>query len=217
MKRIPLLKNNLSPAEITQIREFLREKHFKKGEAIINQNEVCARIFLVLSGRVKLTLTSLSGDEQVLEILETGGTCSCHTSLGEAKCGWTAVAMEPTSVWFVRKDVFVKLARTNPNLMAALNALFSDRIQCFTRLVGELTLYSGRERLARYFLSLPTASPQHPDIVNLHLTREELAQLLNMTRETVMRQLAYLVKAKCITATTRRSFILNREALAKVR
>src|SRR3989338_7197549 len=119
----------LSEGELEAVKQCLREKSFEKGESLFLEGNACERVFFVKAGRVKLSRTSSSGREQILETLGPGDTCACNPGSTAWHCASTAVALTPCSAWFLSRENYVRLVQTNAKLSQALNRLFAERLR----------------------------------------------------------------------------------------
>lgn len=214
IRDVPLFKN-LSEAEFQAVRQCLKEKSFQKGESLFLEGSLCERVFFVRSGRVKLTRTSSSGREQILETLGPGNTCACNPGASNWHCSSTAIAITPCSVWFLSRENYIKLVQTQSKVSQALNRLFAERLQCFSALIEEVSLKDSRKRLVRFLLGmLPEGA--NKDTLAVSFTREELAQRLGMARETVARQLSQLKSKKLIDIKSHQIVLRDKAGLEKL-
>lgn len=215
LKDISLFKG-LAPADLTAIKACLKEKSFDKGESLFLQGTECTRIFFVKTGRVKLFRIGPSGREQTLQTIEEGDTCSCNPGTTEWMCAATAQALTPATVWFLSTADYARLVKNNPDLARALNRLFAERIQCLNSLVEEVSLKDSRKRLIKFLMDLAKPDSGPAATIPLPFTREEMAQRIGTTRETVERQLSQLKNRGLIELGRRQVVLKNREALQKI-
>ena len=218
IENIPFFQG-LSVQEIVSIKSCLKEKTFGKGESLFLEGNVCERVFFVKSGRVKLYRTSSSGREQILETLGPGDTCACNPCSLQWSCSSSAVALTPCSVWFLSRDHYVNLVKTNTKLVHTLNHLFAERLQCFSSLIEEVSLKDSKKRLIKFLLDMLDESDQinkSQCYLLIPFTREELAQRIGAARETVARQLYQLKRKKLIDIKPMQIIILNKEGLKKL-
>lgn len=218
IENIPFFQG-LSNQELTSIKGCLKEKAFGRGESLFLEGNVCERVFFVRSGRVKLYRTSSSGREQILETLTPGDTCACNPGSLKWGCSSSAVALSPSTVWFLSRDNYVELVKTNMKLSQTLNRLFAERLQCFSSLIEEVSLKDSKKRLIKFLLDMLEESSHESKSSGsllISFTREELAQRIGAARETVARQLYQLKRKKLINIRPRQIVILNKQGLQKL-
>ncbi len=218
VKDIPLFQS-LSSKEIDSIKTCLKEKSYEKGEILFSEGEMCQRIFIVREGRVKLYRISSSGREQVLETLNAGDTCACNPGSTVWSCSSTAEAVTRCTVWYLSRDAYVNMVQKNPTFAQTLNRLFAERLRCFSSLIEEVSLKDVKKRLVKFLLDIKDSKPtklQSKDTLSVPFTREEIAQRLGATRETVARHLSELKQEELIDIKPKQVIIRNRTGLEKL-
>ena len=131
----------------------------------------------------------------------------------------TGQALTRCTVWVLPKKDYVRLIESNPRLSRLLNRRFAESLQHFSSLISELSSEDSRKRLAHLLLELLAKSGSkdaEKAVLPVPLTREELAQMIGTTRETVVRQLYDLKRRKLIDIQSRKIVILDRQGLKKL-
>ena len=146
------LFQGLSPSELEAIRSRLKERSYSKGEILRFSGDLCQQIFIVVSGRVKIYRTASSGREQILEILDAGGTCACNPASSVWHCSATAEALTPCTVFFLPREDYVQMVTSSSKLTHALNRLFAERICRFSSLIEEVSLKDAKKKLIKFLL-----------------------------------------------------------------
>ena len=206
---------SLSDRELSAVKNCLREKSFAKGQNIFLEGTSCERIFFVRSGRVKLYRLGPGGREQTLETLDPGDTCACNPGAAAWHCSSSAEAVTDCTVWFLSRDHYVDLVKTNTGLAHSLNRLFAERLQCFSALIEEVSLKDSKKRVVKFLLDMLEENGAEIEL-SIPFTRQELAQRIDVARETVARQLHDLKRKKLIDIRPRRIVIRNKEDLKKL-
>ena len=213
LKKIPLFEG-LSDAELQQVSACLREKSFQKGEIVFLAGTACERVFIVQSGSVKVYRTNVaSGREQVLETLGPGQTCACQPGETDWNCSSSAEALTDCHLLYFSAPDFAKLLHTTPALSMALNRIFSGRIHCLSALVEEVSLKDVRTRVIKFLLDWPeTSAGKKPgeSLLQISLTREEIARRIGTARETVARTLHQLKEEGYLEILTHQILIKDR-------
>src|SRR6266849_2577113 len=192
-------------AELAQIARRCRVLALRKGERAFEVGEPCTGLFVIASGAIELRQTSPRGREQVLHAEGPGAT------LGEAPLfdgkGFiaSAVAVGPTRLVVVPRAEILGLCRRHPSVALAMRESMALRVRRFAKLAEDLALRSVTERLARHLEAAADGG-----VVDLELTREQLASRLGTVRELVSRALTELERRGLIER--RRSKIVLRDA-----
>ncbi|MCB9799618.1 MAG: Crp/Fnr family transcriptional regulator [Candidatus Omnitrophica bacterium] len=218
LKTIPLFQG-FSSEELDIVSKCLHPRTFKKGEMLFSEGAPCERVFIVVSGRIKLFRTASTGREQILETLSSGETCACNPGNTEWFCSSTAEALTTSQVLFLSRKDYVEIVQTNVKLSHALNEIFARRLQCFTNLIEEVSLKDVKKRLVKFLLDMLSnkhKAYQKNDALYIPFTREEIAQRLGTARETVARYLSQLKKEGLIDIKPYQIVILEKDALEKL-
>lgn len=148
--------------------------------------------FVLLTGRVKLSISSPSGKVIILRIARPGEILGLHAVVSSTGFQATAETIEPCQVSFVRRDEFLRFLREHPqaSLEAArqLSASYQEACEQL-RAIGLCD--SARERVARFVLEWAESGEMREEGVRatLTLTHEEIGQLIGTSRETITRVL----------------------------
>lgn len=215
---IPLLRN-LPKKQLDKLKEHVREKTFRKGDILSYEGNMCGRILLVRSGRIKISRTASNGREQILEVLGPGDTCVCNTGENVWQCSSSAQAMTNCNVWVLPRKYFAQLVDSDSQLSRSLNQLFAERLRKLSSLVHDVALDAPQNRLAKFLVNMLNSNEcaKHEDgTTYLKFTHEEISQRLGLVRETVTRHLQQLKRKKLIDIRARRIVILDEPGLKKL-
>lgn len=127
----------------------------------------------------------------------------------------TAETLERTETFYILRDSFLDLIRTQPEVALRLLAALSARLRAFASLIEDLSLKGVSERLAAYLLSLaPAGGPTQA--VDLDISKGELAAALGTVPETLSRAFKQLAGAGAVETKGRRVVIKDRALLERV-
>lgn len=183
------------------------------------EGDGCERVFVIQTGRVKIFRTASSGREQILEMLGPGETCACNPGSVKWSCSSSAEAATDCDVWFLSREDYVRLVKTNTKLTHALNQLFAERLMRLSCLVQEVSLNDVRKRLVKFLLDMHAdhlSQKTQGGFIPIPFTREEIAQRIGSSRETVARYLHDLKREKLIDIKPHQIIILEKESLEKI-
>jgi CRP-like cAMP-binding protein len=182
----------------------LGPRRFRRGETIFHVDDPGDALFIVTSGRVKITIPPGDGsDPAILTTVAPGGFFGELALLDGAPRSATAVAIVAVETHVLRRDTFDRLVDEQPVLRRALFAALATEIRRLTAQVGDLHFLDLPGRLARHLLrALPGgddggAWPPHVDVGEQRLpwpyTQGELAGMIGGSRQSVNRLLADFV------------------------
>jgi CRP-like cAMP-binding protein len=171
----------------------LRPRRFRKGETIFHSGDPGDALFLVGDGAVKITIPPDDGSEPaILTTIGAGGFFGELSLLDGAPRSATAVALEPTETYVLRRDAFDTLLVT-----------LVGEIRRLTAQVEDLHFLDLPGRLARHLLrTIALREGRDPATVDdltgeyrlpWPYTQSELAGMIGGSRQSVNRLLADLV------------------------
>jgi CRP-like cAMP-binding protein len=197
--------HSVPAAELERIAGRCRVLGVRKGERAFEVGERCTGLFVIVSGAIELRQASPRGREQVLHAEGPDATLG-EVPLFDGK-GFiaSAVAVGPTRLVVVPRAEVLGLCRRYPPVALAMLESMALRVRRFAELAEDLALRSVTERLARHLDAAADGG-----VVDLGLTREQLASRLGTVRELVSRALAELERRGLIER--RRSKIILRDA-----
>lgn len=193
-------------------------KNYPKGAVLFIEGTVARRVYVLCSGRVKLSLTSAEGKNLIVRIVRPGGLFGIHAALTGHPYEATAETLAPCRLDFVsRKDLLALLDRQKSFGLSLAIATSKELTEFIEQARVLLLSVSAGEKLARLLLRFGdefgenTANGIH---LQTMLTHEEIAQMVNASRETVTRSLNMLQRKHIVRAKNGDLLIRNRAALA---
>lgn len=212
LARVPLF-NSMGPEELARIALGTTEVRAGKGEQIFQRGDPCVGFHQVVFGQVKLSFTSSSGVEKVIELIGPG-----H-SFGEALMFMgspyivSAQATEDSMLLHVAKPAIYREIQHDPEFACKMLAGLSQRMHALMCDMESYSLHSGTQRVAGYLLR----ELSEPEATHLTLpaTKAVLASRLNLTPEHFSRILGELSARGMIAFKGRVVDILDPSALRR--
>jgi HD-GYP domain-containing protein (c-di-GMP phosphodiesterase class II) len=128
LKRIPLF-SEMSEYDLHQIDQITVERHYDKGEVIIEENTAAERFFVIFRGKIEITKKFEDGEEFVLGVHSDGEFFGEMAILDEGPRSATARALESTSVLEISRTDFETLLYTAPILAFTIMKELSSRLR----------------------------------------------------------------------------------------
>jgi CRP-like cAMP-binding protein len=194
----------------------LRERHYRAGAVIFRKDERCEGLFIVLSGRVRTSITSIEGREQVLKVFGPGRTFADIPVFDDEPLPADAVAVTDSTVVIVSQSDVRDLLRRHPEVALDVIRLFASRLRAYKLVVEDLSLRDVVGRVARLLRDHARGEAtlvEDSASLNLRYTQNELAAMVGSVREVVQRALKALEDAGVIQMTRGRIRITDVEAL----
>jgi CRP/FNR family transcriptional regulator len=187
-------------------RSFLESQsvgvEYPRGTVLFREGDPCDAIFVVCSGKIKVSVTSREGRTMILRIADGGDVLGMSAALGGEPFEVTAEALEPSRVRVLHlKSLQYLLHHFSDASMCVAKALAEDYKVAFDEARRFALPETPAGRLAR--LLLDWAGEAHgaktTPTITMALTHEELASMTATTRETITRTLSRFRKDKVIS------------------
>jgi CRP/FNR family transcriptional regulator len=131
----------------------------------------------------------------------------------------TAEAMEDSVVCFVKKEDFLGFLRQNPEVAVKMIEQISSELQQAEEKIEALTVMDSKRRVADLLLRLAKQyGREKPEgtLIEITLTREEMAEMIGTTQETVIRVLSGFRKEGLIKDFEKQTLLTNPERLKRI-
>jgi CRP/FNR family transcriptional regulator, nitrogen oxide reductase regulator len=190
---------------------------FGKGETIFEEGQPAHHIHFLFVGRVKIVKAAPDRD-LILEILGPGEPVGAVAVYERRPFPATAVALEPCGTISIPEREFFHLLETRPEITRRLLAGLTLRLMALNRRMADMT-GSIEYRAARLFATLAErAGQKRPGgiFVPIHLSRQEIADLVGTTIETAIRVMSRWQK-EGIVETEKDGFLIRQIAALRER
>jgi CRP-like cAMP-binding protein len=179
----------LEPAALDRLAAGMRSRRFRRGEVIFHIGDPGDALFVIVSGEVKISLPSETGDEAILATLRPGDVFGELALLDGAPRSASAAALTPTEAVILPRERFRELIATETGVRDALLASIAGELRRLTTHVEELHFLDITGRLAARLvrLSQEGGTPAADGSVRLrtNLTQADLAAMVGCTRQSV--------------------------------
>lgn len=165
---------------------------YPQGSILFVEGQAPRGVYIVCSGRVKLSTTSRDGKTLILRIAEAGEVLGLHATVSGKSYELTAESLQPCQLDFIRRDDFLKFLQNHGDACLHAAQHLSQNCQSAYEMIRSLGLsHSVSEKVARLLLEWANDGDTTKDGIRIKvsLTHEEIAQLIGTSRETVTRVL----------------------------
>jgi CRP/FNR family cyclic AMP-dependent transcriptional regulator len=209
-----VLFRKLTPHERTALATRAHMRRFEAGDTIFIMGAQHDSMLAVLSGEVKISMTSSEGKEIVLAILQPGEVFGEIAMLDGKPRSADAKALTDCHLAVLdRRDVLAAL-EGNPAAWLGLIEVLCSRLRQTDQHLVEVALLGLPARLAKALLRMTEEQDgQRPDARASRLSQHDLANLVGTTRESVNKCLREWRRAGIIRIDKRVISIADRAAL----
>jgi CRP-like cAMP-binding protein len=208
----------LTPEEILDLEDHLVRVQIRKNEFIFKEGDKPSGFVTLEEGKVKIFKEGVGGREQIIRMVKPGGFVSYRALIVGENHIASAVALEDSVIFVIDSDHFFnKLIKINALTVRLLSKLAKELGFSNSRTVT-LTQKHIRGRLAESILLLKHKYGIEPDgsTIKAYLSREDLANLSNMTTSNAIRTLSSFVSEKVIAIDGRKVKILDFQKLERI-
>lgn len=185
IRQIPLF-SGLDDRDLNEILSISEQRAYQRGEMIFSEGDDGNGFYIVETGKVKIYKLSFGGKEQILHIYGPGKPFGEVPVFTGRHFPANAQAVQKSRLIFFPRKAFVERITANPSLALNMLAVLSMRLREFTVMVENLALKEVPARLASY-LSLRMQETENQEVVQLPVSKNQLAGLLGTTPETLSR------------------------------
>ena len=166
---------------------------FPKGAVLFVEGQSPRGVFMICTGRVKLTTCSSEGKALITRIAEGGEILGLSATVSGKPYMVTAETLNPCQVNFIKREDFLRFLKENGTAcLRAAEHLSNNYHDAFDQVRSLGLSHSASEKLAKLMLEWCARGGKDTDkgiSVKLTLTHEEIAQIIGSSRETVTRLL----------------------------
>lgn len=211
--------NNLSQYLIDILMQYGSLRFYQDGEMVHYQGDPARGLYAVIQGSVKVSSISADGRECVFRYLSPGNWFGKIAMLDKSARTHDAKAISPTILLTIAPKDLTMILDKYPVFYQSLNILLCKVIRNAFTIINDSALLSVSARLAKRLLSLAEGygEPHEKGIqLSLYLTQDDLATIINTTRQTINKRLVAWEKLGWIDAKYGKIILVNLPALKQI-
>jgi CRP/FNR family transcriptional regulator, polysaccharide utilization system transcription regulator len=191
---------------------------YKRGELLLKDGEKPHGLIILSAGKVKIFKEGVGGREQILSMVRPQGFIGYPAIFADSPYRASVIAIEDSAVCIFEKDCFIKIVRKNPDLALTLMKSIAEELGFSNDRTVSLTQKHIRGRLAESLLILRDTYGYESDgkTIKVYLSREDIANLSNMTTSNAIRTLSNLATEEIISIDGRKIMILDCHRLERI-
>lgn len=208
----------LLPDQKRIVVDKFRIQHYKRGQIIYAEGDEPDNLWVLLKGKVKMYKSGVGDRIQILRLFRPVQYFGYRAYFAREPYVSTAAAFEPTTLGYIHMDYVEQLLLNNNRLaMFFIHELSKNLGGSDTKIVS-LTQKHIRGRLAESLLLLADNYGLEDDqsTLKIYMSREDLANLSNMTTANAIRTLTSFVNEHLLLVDGRKIKILDIPQLRKI-
>lgn len=208
----------LSEEEKAELEKYQTLARYKKNEFIFKEGEKPSGMQYLKEGKIKIFKEGVGGREQIIRMVKQNGLIGYRSLLADEPHNGSAVAIEESEIVTIPPDIMYNVLLRNHEFSLALMRDLARELGFSNHRTVSLTQKHIRGRLAESLLLLKDKYGFEHDQMTLrvYLSREDIANLSNMTTSNAIRTLSTFAGEKVIAIDGRKIKILDLKQLERI-
>jgi len=200
--------SDLSGEHLAAMAAMVQLRRYPKGAFIVGQHEIGTCMFLLLAGRVKVTLASPEGKELVLNYLEAPAHFGEMSLVDAQKRSADVIAVTDVELFALDGKDLTAAIQVQPRLALSLIATLSLRLRQTIGRLEDMAFHDATHRVMRVVLNMATAGLESRGVPSIQgMTHYDIATLAGTSRETASRVISRLGRDGIVTTHGRRIIV----------
>ncbi|MCG8411069.1 MAG: Crp/Fnr family transcriptional regulator [Bacteroidales bacterium] len=217
LNEIDFIFKHLTPEEHTRINNEKVCNSFKRGSIIYHEGSRTNGFYCINSGVLKIFKTGIDGREQIIAFAKRGDVIGYRSILSNELACSSAKVIDDAVLCFIPGETLISLVKTNGNFSMAMMQQTCKELGEANSFITDIAQKTVRERLAEVLLYLKNIFDLDEDnILQVSLTREELANIVGTATESVIRLLSEFKHDKLIDLNGRKIKLIDIKRLEKI-
>lgn len=180
------------PAQLAaELDELSYSLLFPTGTVLFSEGEPARGVFIVGTGRVKLSICAGDGKTLILRLAEPGDVVGLPGTLSGNPYEVTAAAIGPCRVAYVKRDSFLRFMHAHQEICLGVAEQLRKMYCSACHEIRRIGLsHSASEKLAELLVGWPVTNGDSPIRIPFPFSHEEVGQMIGSSRETVSRAFA---------------------------
>lgn len=193
--------------EIAEISRITTIKHYPKGYMVFQEGDEGDTLYIIINGRIKVSLYDDEGREYILDIIGKDGFFGELSIIDDLPRSANIITIEDSEFLVIKKIDLLKLFMENPAIAISVLKTLSKRLRAADERIRGFAFLSVEGRILRYLTEIGEKTGikiKNYLIIENGPTQIEIANSCGCSRETVSRMLKSLTQKGIISARKRR-------------
>lgn len=191
---------------------------FRKNEIVHKEGDVPTHMMMLAKGKLRVYKEGIGNKPQIIRMLKPYDFFAYRAMIANESSNTSVSAFEASVVYMVKKDAFLHVIENNNRFCYQFMVMMARDLGNSDRRTVSLTQKHVRGRLAEALLSLKQNYGLDEDgaTISMYMSREDMANLSNMTTANAIRTLSNFVDEEIIALDGRKIKILDEEKLIRI-
>ena len=215
LRSIPLF-STLGDQAIERILRIARPRSVRARAVLFDKGDAGAQLYAVLSGRLKVVTSGVTGADATFSILGPGDVFGEIALLDGHVRSARVTALESCHLVVIDREPFVEFLRASPDMAVGMLAVLAHRIRVLSERVEDAAFLDVPARLAKQIVRLAEryGEPAPGGVrLALRISQHELGELVGATRESVNKHLQSWSRRRLVAREGGRLIVRDLRAL----
>ena len=204
---------DLEPAALDQLCRYAKLSTLKRGATIFSKGDPGISLYAVISGTVKMSVSSPDGRSAIFNLIGAGDTFGEVALLDGLARTADATANTNCEIFVIDRRDFLPFVRSQPALAMKFIELLCARLRWTSDQVEQVILQDLPGRLASALIRLTEKRQLAPGDRTIAITQQEISEMVGMTRESINKQLRIWAMRNWVRLEHGAIVVLEAEAL----
>jgi CRP/FNR family cyclic AMP-dependent transcriptional regulator len=187
LRAIPLFAKVVE-TDLEAIASQLIERRYAKDTVVVEEGLAGEYMYVIRTGRVKVTKASDDGREKIMDFLEAGDFFGEMSLLDKAPRSATVRTLEPARLMALSRVAFLDLLTRSSSLSLAVIRVLTHRLRDADDQASSMSFHRVEDRVKNLFQRLARADEGDGGaLLTPLLTHQQIADMVGTSRETVTR------------------------------
>jgi CRP-like cAMP-binding protein len=207
---------DLDSEALDQLCRYAKYSTLKRGAAIFSKGDPGNSLFAVISGTVKISISSPDGRSAILNLIGAGEIFGEVALLDGLARTADATANTNCEIYVIDRREFLPFVRSQPALAMKFIELLCTRLRWTSDQVEQVILQNLPGRLASALIRLTEKHKLEPGGRTIAVTQQEISEMVGMTRESINKQLRVWAARNWVRLEHGAIVVLNAEPLREL-
>jgi len=191
---------SLDKEELKRISACKTTRTIKKGEVIFEEGDHINGVFCISSGICKVSKMSSNGRDQIIHLVQKGDILGERSLINDEVANLKATAINDMEVCFIPREEIIKDLQKNSDFSMNVLRDLAASLKSADNVIVDMAQKTVKQRLAEMLINLEEKFGHDLDhVLNIHLSREDIANIIGTATESAIRLLSEFKKEGVIS------------------
>lgn len=201
---------------LEKMQQYIERKNSfvcKKSQQFIIEGAPTQGLYFVYKGKVKTVKTGIYGREQIVRLTTNGDVVGFRGFATSKRCLIGASALEDTLLCNFSNDDMLEILKNVPEFTFDLMLFYAEELNKSENNIRKIAQMNVRERVIDTLLYIHRKFGQSKGMIEVDLSRRDIADFAGTTEEQVIRVISSLKKELLIKTVGKKIGLLNVEKM----